>query len=299
MTTINIGGVPEHFNLPWHLAIEDNAFAKAGINLIWQDIPEGTGRMCQSLRDGELDVACILTDGIIKDITAGNPSKIIQVYVESPLLWGVHAPASLIAEDTAQLKDPVIAISRYGSGSHLMSYLLAKRHDWNPETLKFELVNTLDGAVKALSADQAQLFMWERYMTQPYVDQGIFKRLETVATPWPSFVVAATTNCIKEKEEALVKMMQIINKYTADFKEIPSIDRTIASHYDLQVGDVQQWLLRTEFSTDQLDEKTIKKISEQFMNVGISQEPIQQDDLLHYLPFPEEEDEDDVKPDIQ
>ncbi len=291
MTTIKIGGVPEHFNLPWHLAMEDDAFAKANIDLQWQDIPEGTGRMCQSLRDGELDVACILTDGIIKDITAGNPSKIIQVYVESPLLWGVHAPARLIAEDTAQLEDPVIAISRYGSGSHLMSFLLAKRHDWNPETLKFELVNTLDGAVKALSADVAQLFLWERYMTQPYVDQGIFKRLETIATPWPSFVVAATNECIKEKEDSLVKMMQIINRYTADFKEIPSIDRTIASHYDLQEGDVQQWLLRTEFTRAQLDERTISKISEQFLNVGISKEPITTADLLHHLPFPDEDEE--------
>ena len=288
-TKINIGGVPEHFNLPWHLAMEDDAFAKANIDLNWQDIPEGTGRMCQALRDGELDVACILTDGIIKDITAGNPSKILQVYVESPLLWGVHAPASLIIEDTAQLNDPVIAISRYGSGSHLMSFLLAKRHDWNPDELKFDLVNTLDGAVNSLSTDQAQLFLWERYMTQPYVDQGIFKRLETIATPWPSFVIAATDQCIAEKEEALIKMLQIINKYSADFKEIPSIDRTIASHYDLQVGDVQQWLLRTEFTDQQLDAKTVAKISEQFLNVGISKEPIQLDDLLYNLPFPEEE----------
>ena len=289
MTTINIGGVPEHFNLPWHLALEDDAFAKANINLQWQDIPEGTGRMCQSLRDGELDVACILTDGIVKDITAGNPSKILQVYVDSPLLWGVHAPATRIEEDTAQLIDPVIAISRYGSGSHLMSFLLAKRHDWNPEELKFELVNTLDGAVKSLSADQAQLFLWERYMTQPYVDQGIFKRLETIATPWPSFVIAATDNCIAEKEEALVKMLQIINRYSSDFKDIPSIDRTIASHYDLQVGDVQQWLLRTEFTDQQLDAKTVEKISKQFLTVGISKDPIKLNDLLFNLPFPDEE----------
>ncbi|WP_194852634.1 substrate-binding domain-containing protein [Nonlabens antarcticus] len=289
MTTINIGGVPEHFNLPWHLALEDNAFAKANIDLQWQDIPEGTGKMCQLLRDGELDVACILTDGIVKDIMAGNPSKIIQVYVESPLLWGVHAPASMIEEDTAQLIDPVIAISRYGSGSHLMSYLLAKRHDWNPETLKFDLVNTIDGAVKSISAGNSQLFLWERYMTQPLVDQEIFKRLETIATPWPSFVIAATDNCFAEKEAALVKMLQITNSYSSDFKEIPSIDRTIASHYDLQVGDVQQWLLRTEFTDQQLNAKTVAKISKQFKAVGILKEEITLEKLIHNLPIPEEE----------
>jgi hypothetical protein len=42
------------------------------------------------LRDGETDIAVILTEGIVKDIVAGNPSKIVQVYVESPLIWGIH-----------------------------------------------------------------------------------------------------------------------------------------------------------------------------------------------------------------
>ncbi|OUS14907.1 ABC transporter substrate-binding protein [Nonlabens dokdonensis] len=289
-TTIKIGGVPEHFNLPWHLAIEDNAFAKAGIDLIWEDIPEGTGRMSKLLREEKLDVACILTDGIVKDIVAGNKSKILQVYVSSPLLWGVHAPGSIEADRTEQLEDGKIAISRYGSGSHLMSYLLAKKHGWDTDEIEFELINTLDGAVEALSANKAQLFLWERYMTQPIVDQGIFKRLETIATPWPSFVIAATEQCIKEKEEALSKMLYIINTYTADFKYIPSIDKTIASHYDLQVGDVQQWLLRTEFSDDQLWESTVDTILEEFTAVGIIERKVALKDLIYDLSkFDEEE----------
>jgi sulfonate transport system substrate-binding protein len=288
-TTIKIGGVPEHFNLPWHLAIEDNAFAKAGIDLQWQDVPEGTGQMSHLLREGEIDVACILTDGIVKDIISGNPSRILQVYVSSPLLWGVHAPGQIEADRTEQLEDGKIAISRYGSGSHLMSYLLAKRHGWDTEDIEFELINTLDGAVDALKNNKAQLFLWERYMTQPIVDQGVFKRLETIATPWPSFVIAATNSCIAEKEEALVKMLEVINRYTADFKNIPSIDRTIASHYDLQVGDVQQWLLRTEFSDDQLWDSTVEKILEEFEAVGIIESKVKLKDLVHDLPKMDEE----------
>lgn len=287
--TIKIGGVPEHFNLPWHLAIEDDAFAKAGIDLLWEDVPEGTGRMSKLLREEKLDVACILTDGIVKDIIAGNQSRILQVYVSSPLLWGVHAPGKIEADRTEQLEDGKIAISRYGSGSHLMSYLLAKRHGWDTDDIQFELINTLDGAVEALTSNKAQLFLWERYMTQPIVDQGIFKRLETIATPWPSFVIAATESCIKEKEEALAKMLQIINTYTSDFKNIPSIDRTIASHYDLQVGDVQQWLLRTEFSDDQLWESTVDTILEEFTAVGIIEKQVVLQDLIYNLPKLDEE----------
>jgi hypothetical protein len=48
--------------------------------------PEGTGKMCQMLRSGETDIAVILTEGIVKDIVAGNPSRIVQVYVDSPLI---------------------------------------------------------------------------------------------------------------------------------------------------------------------------------------------------------------------
>jgi sulfonate transport system substrate-binding protein len=287
--TIKIGGVPEHFNLPWHLALEDDAFAKAGIDLQWEDVPEGTGRMSKLLREEKLDVACILTDGIVKDIIAGNRSRILQVYVSSPLLWGVHAPGQIEADRTEQLEDGKIAISRYGSGSHLMSYLLAKRHGWDTDDIQFELINTLDGAVKALSSNKAQLFLWERYMTQPIVDQGIFKRLETIATPWPSFVIAATESCIREKEEALAKMLDIINTYTSDFKNIPSIDRTIASHYDLQVGDVQQWLLRTEFSDDQLWKSTVDTILEEFTAVGIIEKQVALQDLIYNLPKLDEE----------
>ena len=87
MKSIKIAGVPEHFNLPWHLAIENGDFEKENIDLQWTDVPEGTGKMCQMLRDGSTDIAVILTEGIVKDIVAGNPSKIVQVYVESPLVW--------------------------------------------------------------------------------------------------------------------------------------------------------------------------------------------------------------------
>jgi actin-like ATPase involved in cell morphogenesis len=58
--------------LPWHLAIENKEFESHDINLQWTDVPEGTGKMCQMLRDGETDIAVILTEGIVKDIVAGN-----------------------------------------------------------------------------------------------------------------------------------------------------------------------------------------------------------------------------------
>ena len=104
MKRVKIIGVPEHFNLPWHLALEDNAFKDRGIQLEWTDIPEGTGKMTQMLQHGEADLGVILTEGVIKSISQGNPVKIVQEYVSSPLLWGIHVDANSERNSVAALK---------------------------------------------------------------------------------------------------------------------------------------------------------------------------------------------------
>ena len=86
ITHFNIGGVPEHFNLPWYLALEQGLFQQQNVNLTWTDYPGGTGAMAKDLRAGTLDIAVLLTEGIVADIAKGNESKIVQVYVESPLI---------------------------------------------------------------------------------------------------------------------------------------------------------------------------------------------------------------------
>ncbi|MEC8830784.1 MAG: ABC transporter substrate-binding protein, partial [Bacteroidota bacterium] len=190
MKTVKIIGVPEHFNLPWHLAMEDNAFEDRGIQLEWTDIPEGTGKMTQMLQDGEADLAIILTEGIIKSISQGNPAKIVQVYVSSPLLWGIHVDGKSNRNSISELKEDPIAISRMGSGSHLMAYINAQNQGWDTEKLQFEIINNLDGAVENLTSGSNAYFMWEHFTTKPLVDKGIFKRVGDCPTPWPCFVVA-------------------------------------------------------------------------------------------------------------
>ena len=49
MKTLKVGGVPEHFNLPWHLCIENDEFKNEDINVIWKDFPDGTGAMTRAL----------------------------------------------------------------------------------------------------------------------------------------------------------------------------------------------------------------------------------------------------------
>ena len=159
MNIIKIVGVPEHFNLPWQLSLENNEFKNIGIDLQWTNVPEGTGKMCQMLRDGTTDIAVILTEGIIKDIVAGNESKIVQVYVESPLIWGIHVDAKSNFKVISDLQNKKAAVSRMGSGSHLMTIVNAQDQGWATDNLKFEIVNSIDGAVKSLTSQKSDYFM--------------------------------------------------------------------------------------------------------------------------------------------
>ncbi|MFH6971232.1 substrate-binding domain-containing protein [Flavobacterium petrolei] len=269
MKTIKIAGVPEHFNLPWHLAIENGDFEKQNIDLQWTDVPEGTGKMCQMLRDGETDIAVILTEGIVKDIVAGNPSKIVQVYVESPLIWGIHVAANSNYKTLADLENKKVAISRLGSGSQLMAYVNADNQGWKTDNLEFEIVNTIDGAVEALTNGTADYFMWERFMTKPLVDKGIFRRIADCPTPWPCFVIAVREEVLENNPVLVSKILEIINQTTEDFKEIPSIDKTLASNYHQKIEDIQEWISLTQWSQKPLSTEMLNKVQNQLFQLKI------------------------------
>jgi len=269
MTTIKIAGVPEHFNLPWHLALENNEFEAQEIDLQWTDVPEGTGKMCEMLRSGETDIAVILTEGIVKDIVAGNPSKIVQVYVESPLIWGIHVAANSSYKTVADLENSIVAISRLGSGSQLMAYVNANNQGWKTADLEFEIINTIDGAVEALTAGTADYFMWERFMTKPLVDKGVFRRVGDCPTPWPCFVIAVREEVLHKQPEIIKTILETINKKTKSFKNIPNIDQTLASKYHQKKEDIQEWLSLTEWSQNPLSKNLLNNVQNQLFELQI------------------------------
>jgi ABC-type nitrate/sulfonate/bicarbonate transport system substrate-binding protein len=269
MTSLKIVGVPEHFNLPWHLCLENGEFEKENIDLQWTDVPEGTGKMCQMLRDGSTDIAVILTEGIIKDIVGGNPSKIVQIYVESPLIWGIHVGAQSNHQSLTDLKKTKAAISRLGSGSQLMAYVNAKNQGWNTKELQFEIVNTIDGAVTSLTEGTADYFMWEHFMTKPLVDNGVFRRLGDCPTPWPCFVIAVREEVLAKQPESISKLLEIINTKTRNFKDIPNISALLATTFNQKIEDIIEWLSITEWSQKKIDVALLNRIQNQLVELNI------------------------------
>ncbi|MEM1001999.1 MAG: substrate-binding domain-containing protein, partial [Bacteroidota bacterium] len=242
MLKVKIGGVPEHFNLPWYLTLKKGAYKERGINLRWTDCHGGTGEMCNALRSDEIDLAVILTEGIIKDIVEGSPSKIVQTFVSSPLVWGIHVAHGSQYKTVNDIRGTRAAISRMGSGSHLMAYVNAENHSWDlTKDLNFEIVNSLDGGIDALTNGDADYFLWETFTTKPYVDDGTFRKIGECPTPWPCFVIAATDRLLENHTKELKIILEIINESTRQFKSTPNIDVQISNRYLQQLKDVREW----------------------------------------------------------
>lgn len=281
MKNFKIGGVPEHFNLPWYITLKNKEYQKEAINLRWIDYPGGTGQMCNALRDGEIDMAVILTEGIIRDIAKGNPSKIVQGFIQSPLIWGIHVAENSDHQTVSDLKGTDCAISRFGSGSHLMSYVNAENEGWNLEKdLNFEVIKNLQGALEELPKGNGDYFMWEKFTTKPYVDNGPFRRVGECPTPWPCFVIAVRDQVLKNDACSVNTILEIINRTTVEFKNIPSIDRMISNRYDQKLEDVQEWLSLTEWSQQQLTSAEISRVQEKLLQLELIEKEIPIEQIL-------------------
>lgn len=284
MLNLKVGGVPEHFNYPWYLTLKNKEYTKKGINLRWKNFAGGTGEMCKALRCGDVDIAIVLTEGIIKDIINGNPSKITQTFVKSPLVWGIHVGAKSKFKTIADLEHATIAISRFGSGSHLMAIVNAYNNGWNIDKLTFKVIGNLQGGIDALTKGEADYFMWEHFTTKPLVDNGTFRRIGDCPTPWPCFVVAVRNEILENNLAAVKTVLDIINNCTADFKEIEEIDKTLAVRYEQQTEDIQEWLSITEWNDGKpITEDLITSIQNKMVGFNVIDKKINSEKLIRNL----------------
>lgn len=281
LTTIRVGGVPEHFNLPWHLAIENELFEKEGIKVEWTDYRGGTGQMSRALREHEIDVCILLTEGIISDIVKGNPSKIIGKYLNTPLIWGVYTGANNSVSHYGEIYDKKYAISRFGSGSHLMPIVDANAKRIKLNESQFEVIKNLQGALDSLTLNKTDAFYWEKYTTKPHVDNGTLKHLGDYVTPWPCFMIAATDHILEKEKEAINKMLKIIYFTSKQFMSSPTAVQEVSKRYHQKIEDVEQWFYATEWSIDKnISNKMLKNVLHTLEFAGIIKEKPNLDSFL-------------------
>lgn len=273
--SFTIGGVPEHFNLPWHLAIDGGLFEKESIHLSWKDYPGGTGAMAKDLRSGNLDIAVLLTEGIVADIAKGNPSKIISLYVQTPLIWGIHVPAASSFTKVEDLHGKRYAISRMGSGSHLMAFIDAQQRGWRLHEDQLVVVGDLTGAREAFKTDRADIFMWERFMTQPLVDQGEFRRVGECPTPWPCFVIAVREAILNEFKPSLKQLLQVIYMANSRFMNDASTSGLVTKKYGLTPQDASAWFSMTKWATNnKFSKETLDNVVNTLLALNLIEMPV-------------------------
>ncbi len=269
MVSIRLGGVPEHFNYPIRQALENGEFQKASIDLTWQIHEGGTGEMTAALAGNTCDACILLTEGIISAILGGNPSKIISGYVSSPLIWGVHTGKNQKTRYEDAFKEK-IAISRVGSGSHLMPTVdaLLKNDSIQPD--QFVVVNNLEGAITSLNEGDTSVFYWEKYTTKPYVEKGLLKRIGEFISPWPCFMIAASDRIIDKQPEALDRMLRVIHRACEDFMNDSNAPNIISEEFALNEKDANFWFHATEWATNSwVSDKVLKSVLFTLKEAGI------------------------------
>ncbi|MDB5273538.1 MAG: uracil-DNA glycosylase [Chitinophagaceae bacterium] len=282
ITTVRIGGVPEHFNYPWHKAMEEGKFHQHDLALQWADYPGGTGALVQDLTDKKLDMAVLLTEGAVAAISKGCPAQLLHFTVRSPLFWGIHTGANSTLYRLQDIPGKTFAISRFGSGSHLMAIVQAMLNGWPLDHMQWLEVKNLDGAKKALVENKADVFLWERFMTKPLVDEGALRLLGLLPTPWPSFVLAVHRDFLQAYPEAVKHITYELLAMQKQIKEDQTLAIKLSERYGLQHADVLTWLDQTVWEDQAvLSEKEIDGISQSLVKAGILTDAVPAKELIH------------------
>lgn len=269
MTTLRAAGVPEHFNLAWRRLAERRALESLAVDLRWREVPEGTGRMLDLLEAGEADLALMLTEGAVAGVANGRAIRLLGGWVASPLRWGVHVAADGPLESRNDLPGKRFAISRFGSGSHLMAGIYARDHYWNvaPE---FVVVNNLEGARKALAAGDAEIFLWERFTTQPVVDAGEFRCIDELPTPWPCFVAAVPADMDAQRMADARLALRAALHEAARIARAADAARQFAAEYGLDAEAAAEWLSGTRWANrGSLDTRMLSAVGRAMRDVGM------------------------------
>lgn len=283
MKTLRITGVPEHFNFPWKKVVATQPFEKEGITLQWKDESRGSGQMNNDLREDKTDLAIVLTESFLKDFEAGNPSKMVGFHVTSPLIWGIHISGKSSINSLNEIIDPTFIISRAGSGSQLMSYVLAKKEGWNAEKLEFKIVNNLPGALEVMHAGKPEMFLWEKYTTKPWVDSNQMKRIGEVPSPWPCFAIIATNKALAEFEELIIRLRDLVYQESINLQTSTTAIEDISEKYELRGADVKAWFAQTSWAVKpEISKSQIEKSMSIMKELGIISDLVPLEDFLMF-----------------
>ncbi|KAL4064400.1 hypothetical protein V8B97DRAFT_1870055 [Scleroderma yunnanense] len=247
---LRIGYVREHFCSPLlQYEAEDE-----GKTFTLIECPSGTGQLISRLTNDEIDLAIALTDALIAGIARGSKAyKLVGSYVNSPLKWAVITGRNSPYEQISDLQGTRLGISRYGSGSHTMAYVMAlQQQGWSTDQLNFQVNNDIRGLLDSVNDGSTSAFMWEWFTTKPFADANECRFIGAVPTPWPSWHIAAHPE--RASVGRLKAFLSNLTQHVQDFQKPearagPSVE-FIKTTFGYPEEDIKAWLQSVEYTND-------------------------------------------------
>jgi sulfonate transport system substrate-binding protein len=124
------------------------------------------------------------------------------------------------------------------------------------------------------------VFMWERFMTQPFVDNGEFRRVGECPTPWPCFAIAARNEVIAAKKEALQKVLQTIYQANGRFMENKSAPGMVSERFGIKPDDAATWFAHTKWaSNSQISPQMLTKVVDTLYHLQLVDRQVKPEEL--------------------
>ena len=79
--------------------------------------------------------------------------------------------------------------------------------------MRFSKVGNLTGAREKLANGKVDVFLWEKFTTQPLVDSGEFRRIGERIVPWPAFVVCARNEFLANNNVGIRQVLTVVDEY--------------------------------------------------------------------------------------
>ncbi|KAF8623665.1 hypothetical protein AX17_007363 [Amanita inopinata Kibby_2008] len=248
---LRVGYVREHFSSPLLQYAEVDK--RQTFTLV--ECPSGTGQLISRLTNDEIDIAIALTDPLISGIANGSSAyKLVGSYVSTPLNWAVVAGKDTNFANIADLKGTTLGISRHGSGSQTMAYVMALQHGWPTDNLKFQVNNDIRGLISSVNDGSTSAFMWEWFTTKPFVDSGEVRFIGAVPTPWPSWMIAAHPSSDRAPPDAVRHFLKALTAYVRAFDSedhrITKNIEFIKQNFGYAEEDIKAWLLTVQYPAE-------------------------------------------------
>jgi ABC-type nitrate/sulfonate/bicarbonate transport system substrate-binding protein len=206
--------------------------------------------------------------------------------------WAVSTGANRPISSVADLKNAKIGVSRIGSGSYVMGFVLADKQGWlsSSSSPPFENIplQTFEKLRQGVNDSTVDFFMWEHFTSKRYYDNGEIKRIGEIYTPWPSWQIVASSALIKSANgrddsrlndlfEKIDQGVDYLDKHHQETIEY------ISTELDYSKEDAAEWLKTVRFSsrTQGVNVAVVEKTVEVLKKAGVlGEDGMSADDMI-------------------